>query len=199
MYQIWVFLLLTLFSFVCQAHVPTEGKISASLGPFLHRTHNLSSQNRGYSPFLVGAGLLVEGDVDGSGGVEIGLFYNHKTYLRQFSDGQIVEKVHKVTVPIGYRHWFSESFSAALLFSTSYSMGDYVVVFSDTLSNETTSAREITEYGFEPSFQWEFWRDNQFALVADGRYFISANSKSGEDANQFELLFLVKYLVQEKE
>ncbi len=180
------------------AHEPQEGKVFATFGPFLHQTQNLHSKDRSRAPLLVGLGLLAEGDTGPRGGIEVGLFYIEKTYQRIFGTTHIVEQVHKVDLPIGYRHWFSNEFSAALYFSALFSLGEYQVIYSDYPGGDVTSAREQLEYGAESSVQWEFWHNDLFAVLLDGRYFYSLSAQDNEDAHHYGIMVGLKYLIQEK-
>src|SRR5690349_14292659 len=85
------------------AHVPEEGKISGVLGPYIYRTNYGEASPSVDSPVLGGAGLLVEGDVDKNGGLEVGLFYMHKLYIRRIDSQYESEKIKIMYITMGYR------------------------------------------------------------------------------------------------
>ena len=181
------------------AHQPQEGKVLGTIGPFFSQTHAIHSQDVTNSPPSLGFGVLGEGDLSSMGGIEIGLFYSFKTYERVFGASHLVERVHKVEVPVGYRHWLLDNLSAGIAFSSSFSVGDPQVVYADaSLGSESTLARDLTEYGINFSVQWEFWTNNLISLILDGRYSFSLSAKTSEDANQYGLMLGMKYLIQEK-
>ena len=103
-------------------------------------------------------------------------------------------------VNMGYRRWLSPSFSSALAFYSSYSMGEPAILFNNiSPGNEVgTSARDITEYGFDFSFRAELWTDKKMSVFLDTRYSLSMTSKSHESADHYGVLFGVSYLVQQK-
>jgi len=148
------------------------------------------------SPYLTGAGLIAQGDVDKNGGIEIALFYLDKFYLRRQGDDHITEKIKRMYVTTGYRHWFNKSFSSALAIYSSYSMGDARVVHDENTGGDVpTTATEITEYGLDVSIQVELISNDELALVADSRYSQSLTAKSREDANVYGILLGLKYLI----
>ncbi len=196
-----VSLFLILFNFVSGAdgHVPEEGKIFASVGPYFHEVSEVHVQDTQSSPASVGFGILGEGDVNDKGGFEIGIFYGTKTYQRKFGDTHLSERVNKLSVPVSFRYWLHPTFSAAIGFDASYTMGVPEVVFNDApLGSNLTSARNITEYGIDFSGQWEAWSKDRFAIIVDARYFYSITARSAEDSNQYSVLIGLKYLIQEK-
>ncbi len=194
--------LIVFFLFVntAYAHKPNVGNVSATLGPFVYQSHGQSVKSNVYAQPRAGFGILGEGDLNSSGGLEIGLFYVDKIFSRAADATYIVEKINKVEIPIGYRYWISNRVSAAISFSSSFSVGDYSVIFDNTAAGSgTTSARDIVEYGFDGSLQWEFYHSGPNYWIADGRYFYSFQSKPNEDANQFGLLIGYKYMIQERQ
>jgi hypothetical protein len=170
------------------AHTPKQGDIWATVGPFA------------YQERTDGIGLVAEGDVDMNGGVEIGLFYLDKTYKRAQESDRIAERIKRMYITTGYRHWFVPWLSAGLSIASSYSMGDPKVVSDERPSGleRTTSAREITEYGFDTSLLWEIWSNEAFGVVADVRYQRSLTRKSHEDADVVVFLLGFKYLVPKR-
>lgn len=177
------------------AHTPQEGDIWATLGPWFHRT-NTSESIANHSPYT-GGGVVVEGDVDYNGGVEIAMLYNDKLYVRKRGQDEVAERIKRMHITTGYRHWFKPWASAGLAVVSSYSMGDPKVVVDDRPSGEalSTTARDVTEYGMDLSLQWEIIGGENLALVADARYFFSLTHKSHEAADVYGVLLGLKYLV----
>ncbi len=169
------------------------------LGPYVYRG-NFGADVPGFeSPVLSGSGLIVEGDLSNYGGLEISAFYMHKVFFREQNSRYIAEKVKMIYITMGYRRWFSENFSGGLSFYSSYPMGDGKVIYSDFPTySVNTSARDATEYGFDFSLQWEFWREEKWALALDARYSLSVTQKDHEDADHYGLLLGLKYEIQEK-
>ncbi len=186
-----------LLNFECLAHSPEEGMIWATTGPYVYRTKT-SMSHPGNTPYL-GYGLIAEGDVDSNGGVEIAIFYIDKLYFSDKGDAHVVEQIKRMFITTGYRHWFNETFSFAGAIFSSYSMGDpKVVVGPDNADGLATSARDITEYGMDFSFQTELWGNGQTAFVLDSRYSWSGTRNQREDADVYGVALAVKYLVPKK-
>ena len=181
-----------------EAHQPQEGRVLATGGFFTHQTHALKTFDNADAPLLLGVGLLAEGDLNDYGGLEVGLFYYDKSYLRNSGTGLVVEKTHKLDVPIGYRYWFNPVFSAGLSLSALFSVGDYQFITNANTSGDVTGAETLTEYAVDLSFQWEVWSSNLVGIILDGRYAYSLSGKAGEDANQYGLFVGFKYFIQEK-
>jgi hypothetical protein len=193
-------LLLLFLGCYAWAHEPSRGALHGSFGPYLFRSHNFNSQAADNATWT-GFTLAAEGDVDNHGGLEIGITYFQHPYARRYNGLLNVEKVKRIYVTMGYRHWFSRDFSSALAFYSAYSMGDPQVMSTDFPMNARpdSSAEDIAEYGFDFSLQWEFYRHERFSTVLDGRYSYSVTSKAQEDGNHYGLLLSVKYLIQDKE
>src|ERR1043165_7776681 len=92
--RIVIFLLIGI-SQLSFGHTPEEGSIYATLGPFLYKTAYEGKIPGVHSPFLGGFGLLVEGDVDKNGGLELGAIYQHKMYFRS-QEGMVLAEKTKV-------------------------------------------------------------------------------------------------------
>jgi hypothetical protein len=191
-----IFALGIFISTAVNAHQAEEGKVLATAGPYLQQTHSRLTQDVTNSPVSVGLGLIAEGDTSQSGGIEIGVFYFEKAYLRGFGTSHLVEKVNKLAVDVGYRLWWTNRISSGFLFTSLFSVGDYRVIAGDTMPREGTAARDPNEYGFTYSMQWEFWSGERFAALLDGRYFYAVQPKSEQDSNQYGMLIGFKYLIQ---
>jgi hypothetical protein len=179
------------------ARSPTSGNIWLSAGPYVYRTlttHPFDDQD---SPYLLGGGLIAQGDVDQNGGVEIAIFYLDKYYLRTEGEYFVIEKLKRVYITTGYRHWFNKYFSAGAAFFSSYSTGDPRTIQSNG-KKPLTSARRITEYGLDFSVEWEIWGDEKLALIADARYSWVLTKKPHEEADVYGAYLGINYLIPKK-
>lgn len=190
---------LLIFAMRVWAHQPKEGKVSATVAPYIYQNHNFSSSSLS-APIMLGGGLIVEGDVSSNGGIETSVNYLQKTYSRRVEGKYNVEKVKRMYVTLGYRHWFNPSVSTALAFYSAYSMGESSVIRTDFPHDErpASSADDIAEYGLDFSVLYEPWTNGTFAVTVDGRYSYSLTDKADEDGNHYGLLIGFKYIVQEK-
>lgn len=188
------------FPFKIFAYTPSEGKVSAILGPFLYKTNFQGSDSGAKSPYLGDFGLIAQGDLNNKGGLEIALLHMNKLFFRQSNGNYIAEKTELIHVTMGYRYWFTNYLAAGLSFYSAYSIGAPFVEHSDfpLNSNIDTSARDTTEYGFDLSLQSEVWSHENYAVILDARYSLSVTSKQNEDANLYGLLVGLKYMIQEK-
>lgn len=193
-------ILLTFLADSASAHPPKVGTIMATMGPYIYRTSFDSRVNGVDSPIMAGAGLIVEGDVDKNGGLEIGAFYLHKDYFRR-QDGGVLQQTNKIMyITMGYRHWLTHRFSGAAALYSSYTMGDFRTVHTDfpSGSDVDTSAHDTTDYGFDFSLQYEFLTIDRLHFVFDARYSLNVTPKYHEEADHYGALVGVKYMVQEK-
>ena len=176
------------------AHQPHEGDIWATVAPGVMETR--SNDPRANDPTATG-GITAEGDVDYNGGVEIAMLYVDKLYARRKGDDAIVERIKRMYVTTGYRHWFFPSLSFGGAFFSSYSMGDAKVVVDDVAEGHElkTTARAITEYGMDFSVQYELFHVQEVAMTLDARYSLSLPHKSREDADTMGILLGCKWRV----
>lgn len=168
------------------AHQPQEGLLHLSVGPYLYQTYVPPHYNT-HIPMGLGFGLLVEGDVDKNGGIEMGLFYMRKAYFQALEDGPLVERVRRVHIPFGYRHWWSQRFSTGLSFYSSYSMGD-PEPYLGSRKNGTSAAHRATKYGLDVSLLWDLaiWED--YTLIVDARLSLDFGSRGGEHSRHYGVL-----------
>ncbi len=184
---------------VAWAHQAQEGDIRATAATQFYRNdvrdHDFSP------PWLQSVGLIVEGDIDNHGGLEISAFYLRQFYSIQ-KDGLVLDETGKrMYITMGYRHWFNTRLSSAIAFFSSYTMGDPAIQRNDfgTGPRPTTSAKDVVDYGFDFSVQYEPWREGRWAAVVDARYSLSVTSKPGEAGNFYGFLVGLKYFVQGQE
>lgn len=193
------FFLVFLFflEFGVHAHQPSDGKVYATLGPFIFRTHAMNHSFE--SPRRLGFGVLAEGDLNMHGGLEVGGFYLPKYFSVKDGDQVITERAQKAYITLGYRYWPFEFWSFGLGFFSCYAMGDAQEVHSDygSSSHPKTSAEDITDYGIDASMQFERSLSSIWSFVADMRYSYSLTPHANEDSNHYGLILALKYLVQE--
>lgn len=185
--------------FTAEAHQPVDGTIHAGLGVFSYMTQQLD--HGFHSPLMSGPGLVVDGDLNKHGGLEVSMFYMRSVYSLRRDGYSVTEQAKRIQIGMGYRHWFTRKNGLALAFTSQYSMGDAAILSNSfpTTNPPATSARDITEYGFEASFQHEPITYKKFSLVLDARYNYSVTAKKREDANHYGLLVMLKYFVQSRE
>lgn len=192
-----LYFLLLATSSPLRAHTPEEGMILATPAILIYRTvtgNNIPSKE---SPYKVGGGLIVEGDVNDVGGIEIALIYQDKYYLRRDDDNLAVEKIKRMYITTGYRYWPKPWISLGLAFASSYSMGNPRVIYREHPSDEKllTSAQRITEYGVDFSVQWDIWHINNWHFVSDIRYTWSLTRKPHESADLYGIMLGIKYRI----
>lgn len=179
------------------AHQPEDGKVYAALGPYLYKTQEWEEQFR--SPTYGGWGLVAEGDLNRYGGLELTVMYMQPLFALEREDKKVVERVQRIYIAMGWRHWFSRDFSVSPSFFSSYALGDAHIVrneFGAAPNPPHTSARDPVDYGIALSAQLETLRMDRFAVIIDGRYSYSLTPKPGEDMNQFGLFVALKYFIQ---
>ncbi len=184
---------------LANAHIPVDGDIRASFGALTYMTHALDHSF--VNGPLVAPGLVAEGDVNSYGGVEISLFYLRNSFSVQKRGMILVERVKRIYISTGYRHWFNRQFSTAAAFSTSSTIGDPTVISSEYTNQDQpeTSARDTTEYGVDLSVAMEPWQQDRYALVIDGRYSYSFTPRRDENSNHFGIFVAIKYFIQSRQ
>lgn len=182
------------------AHEPKRGKIMATVGPYIYQTQTTKEMNDAKSPVLGGFALLAEGGVDKNGGVELGMIYLHKLYLRNSNGNVVSQKMKRMHMTVGYRHWFNTYFSTALSYYTSYSMGDAHTNYNDFPGGNAvyTSAQRTAENGFDLSLQYEVHRQKEYTIAADVRYSWSITDRRGENADVLGVIIGFKKEIKER-
>jgi hypothetical protein len=183
------------------AYEPSEGNITATFGPYFSKTNFAGSNSGATAPVFRGLGLVALGDIDNKGSLEIAIFYTPKVFIREQAGQFISEQTDLVHVGMGYHYWINGTISTSLDFVTTYTTGDAVVTHNDFPIGQDmdTSARDITEYGFDFSVQWQLWESDRLGAVLDGRYTHYITKKADEISDDFGLLIGIRYVVQEKE
>jgi hypothetical protein len=176
------------------AHQPESGKINVALGPLALVSHGIHHPVD-TSP-LFGFALIVSGDVDENGGIEIALMPMNKMYSIEREGQRTVESSKRAQITAGYRHWLFPWLSGGLGFFSSYVMGDAAVIGQTIGDHIDTSARDAVEYGFEASVQFEAFRREQYSAILDTRYAYSVTPKGGEEGNHYAVIVALKYEAQ---
>lgn len=181
-----------------QAYMPDVGNVNAIFGPQFHKTNFSGSGSGATASIMRGWGLVAQGDLTRRGALELGMVYMPKLFIREQNGLYFAEQSNLVHISAGYRHWIAESFSAALAFGSSYTTGDPEIIYSDYPPGERidTSARDIVEYAFDLSLQYELLTEGRFGLVLDGRYSWSVTEKTEEAGDHFGMLVGLRYLIQ---
>lgn len=196
-------LLLLLLSTLCTpalAYIAKDGNVTASLGPFIYKTNFNDTDAGAKSPLLSDFGILVGGDISGKSSLEIGLFHLNKLFFREKDAFSIVEESQVMHISMGYRRWLSPYVSILGGFYSAYPMDEPRIVQNNFIpgTEVDTSARDLTEYGFDLSVQSELWHDSFISIIADARYSLSITSMPDEKADHYGVMLAIRYLVQER-
>lgn len=189
-----------IFNLSAHAYEPADGNITSTFGPFIYRTDFPQTQSGAISGYHGSFALIMNGDLNEKGSLEIALFHLNKLYSREESGLTQVEQTQVMHISMGYRRWLNPYFSGALGFYSAYPMDDTKVVHTDfpAGSEITTSARDKTEYGFDFSIQSELWSNGLFSVIADARYALSVTSQPHEKADHYGFMLGLRYLFKEK-
>ena len=180
------------------AHVLKTGELRVTPSLSAYKTRTAHRDLEGDPSY--GGSLTVDGDVDSNGNVEVSLVYLDKLYALKSGESVLAERIPRMHVTFGYRHWFAPWVSTGLAFYSAYSMGEAKVIRRDNTEDLKfkTTAREIAEYGFDVSLQWEPWSNDTVAALVDARYSLSTSHKAREDADLYRLSLGVKYLIPKR-
>ena len=194
-----IFFLLSMPILKAFAYEPQEGNVTAIIGPFASRTDYPGSDSI-KAPWFGGVGLIVQGDINKKGALEIAMFHMQKAYFRQTGPLLLAEKVELMHITMGYRHWISPLYSASLALSSSYPMNEKSILHNDFPLNQPadTSTSDTVDYGFDLSLQAELWNSDRYSVVTDVRYGLSVTDKPDEKGSHYGILIGFKYLIQEK-
>lgn len=161
---------------------PDIGQVSASTGPFLFRSDKGLSNDNFYPNARLGYSIIAEAIFAKNSGLEIGLFYLDKSYLRDDGTNFLIQRTTRMYITTGYRYWWSSFFSSSLGIFSSFTMGDADSIQSSPLLPEgfVTSAETITNYGLDLSARFEYEIDKFNGLNLDLRYSYSWTKLSSE-------------------
>lgn len=189
-----------IFNFSAYAYDAADGNITITTGAFVYRTLFPDTENGVTSGYHGDLGLILNGDLDNKGSLEIAMFHMNKLYSREEEGKTQVEQTQVMHISMGYRRWVHPYLSGALGFYSAYPMDDTKVVHTDFAPGTEikTSARDKTEYGFDFSIQSEVWSNNVISVVADARYAWSVTNQPHENGDHYGVMLAVKYLFKEK-
>lgn len=185
---------------LAKAYVPSEGNVAASLGSLVYRTNFGGSGSQVQSPVMSDFGLVVNGDINNRGSLEIAMFHMNKLYFRDLGGSFVTEQAELVQIDMGYRRWINTQLSTGVTFFSTYSIGDPKTIHNDFAPANVldTSARDITEYGLDLSIQAEIWAKEKAAVTLDARYAVSVTNRPNERGDHYGFFLAYRYLVQEK-
>jgi hypothetical protein len=189
-----------IFNYSAYAYDAADGNITITAGSFIYRTIFQDTSKGATSGYHGDFGLIMNGDLDEKGSLEIALFHMNKLYSREEESKSQVEQTQVMHISMGYRRWVNPYLSGALGFYSAYPMDDTKVVHTDFAPGTEikTSARDKTEYGFDFSIQSEVWSNNVISVVADARYAWSVTNLPNEKGDHYGFMLGVKYLFKEK-
>lgn len=190
-----IFLSLSLF-----AYKPKDGNLSATIGLLSYKTDFSSPKNEIESSVFSRPILILNGDLNNKGSLEIAMTHMYKLFLRDQDSQYQLEQAQFMHIGMGYRRWVNPIFSWSAAIYSEYPMKDKKVVYSDFAAGQeiSTSASDKTEYGLDLSLQTEIWGNYFWSFVVDGRYGLSFTNQKNEKGNYYGLVFGVKYLFQER-
>lgn len=182
------------------AYIPLRGNVHATLGPYIFQT-NYNGDEAMTSPNTNGVAVMLLGDVNEHGSLEIATIHMNKMYFRKDNGRLIVEKVPTIHVSMGYRHWYNRKLSASLALFTSYPLEEADVIHNEFPAGQQipTTARENSETGLDLGMEAELWSEGRYAVFMGGRYSWSLTKKSDESADQYGVLLGVRYFIQAKD
>lgn len=182
------------------AYKAKAGRISASTGPFLLHTDMQSKPLEFFEQPRYGWSLIAEGTFAKRSGLEIGLFYMEKPYVRVQDANVLIQQRKRMHITTGYRHWWSSYFSTALGIFSAFSIGGNKDISRDPdlpLDFET-SAEVITVYGADLSFRLEFDINEKDGIFLDTRYSMHFKPEDGERPNHLTLGLFYSHQVDVK-
>ena len=194
-----LFIILLFLTSKALAYQPKEGKVTATLGPYFTQTNFKGSSSGAVPGVMSGFGLIALGDFSSYSSLEIGMFTMPKLFFRESVGKYISEQTQILQFTMGYRYWINPYFSTSLAFFSTYSMGLVGIIHSDFAPGQEidTSARDVTEYGFDVALQGDLWKNDKMAVTLEGRYSASVTNKPDEHGDHYGFLLGFRYLVQE--
>lgn len=151
------------------------------------------------APWSGGTSLIVNGDLNSQGSLEIGLANYHKLYLINLDDGPISEKTEVLHITMGYRHWLANFISVAASLYSDYPHGEVQLQHSNSNSAAftETSAHRNVNYGIDISAQAELIQWSSSSILIDGRYSRAVTKKTNEFADNYNFMLGLKYIIQD--
>lgn len=189
-------MLMICVSSVSYAYKPEKGRVSASTGPFVFYTDMQSKPGDFFDRPRFGWSLIAEGVFAKNSGLEVGLFYMEKPYLRKDNSNVLVQQIKRMHITTGYRYWWSSYVSTAIGIFSAFSIGDWKDDHRDSglPADFATSAEVVTVYGMDTSLRLEFDFSKKDGIVFDTRYALHFKPEDGERPNH--LTFGIFYIRQ---
>ena len=184
-----------------RAYTVKEGNVSATLGWLVHQTNFDRTYSGARAPLQGDLALILAGDINTRGALEIGIYHLNKQYFRDVNAQYVGDAVETLHITMGYRQWLSPRFSLALSFATSYSMG-YVTRFHNDYAPAAgidTSASDTTEYAFDLSAQYDLLTLDRVTFALSTFYSLSVTGKPNEKADHYGAMIGLRYFIQEKQ
>lgn len=180
-----LFLIFTSAPVTVYAYKAEKGRVSASTGPFVLYTDMQSKPKDFFDQPRFGWSLIAEGIFAKNSGLEVGLFYMEKPYLRANGPNVLIQQIKRMHITTGYRRWWSTYFSTAVGIFSAFSIGDPKDSSRDSglPSDYATSAEVVTVYGLDTSFRFEIDFNKKDSLFIDTRYALHFKPESGERPN----------------
>ncbi len=198
----WILLIGLTLSQKTFAYSAKKGNVTATLGSYIYKTNFSDTVGTGaFSPWMGDLALIVDGDVNDHGALEVGIFHMHKLFYRAQGGSSVVQGTELIQMDMGYRYWWGSVFSTALSFYSTYSLGVPSYVHNDFAGGQTpnTSAVETTLYGVDLSFQAEVWSHDRFSVLLNGIYSLPLTIKQDEKADLYGFVIGLRYFVQEQQ
>ncbi|NRA68181.1 MAG: hypothetical protein HRU19_27100 [Pseudobacteriovorax sp.] len=182
-----------------------RGVIRAATGTYVHKTVPLPGVPDYLTEPKVSAALIVEGGLDPSGSLEIGLFPTQKTFLFRSNDGRWLSvEAQKMNITTAYRYYINQSISFSLGILTSYSMGDGIVERESAQGIglrdfDTEIALSPAIYMMDASAQLKVWQEGALAAFIDFRYSSRLKKQTKVSYDQYSIIGGFKYQLPKKD
>lgn len=182
------------FSYKLFSYTPQEGTIIGSFGPAIFSGLGKNSSSK------AGLGLLIQGDVNHRGGLELGLYHYQHVYSLKYFGREKIEKINRINLTMGYRYWPYDVWGLSFAFSSAYAFGDKEIIKNDFQDSEgvATTAAKISEHGFIMSSIFDIWSFRHHAIHIHTFYHYSLNTNFGESADLYGLMIGYTFYIQSK-
>ncbi len=183
----------------CLAYLPTEGNIHYLIGPIFYKNLYKSNAGEPNVPTRNDFSFVVQGDVNSFGSLEISMSHANRDFYRK-DDGQfLAEQLEVMKMGMGYRRWFHPSWNFGLILTTTYAMEDPNTIQRNPSNNLlTTSASEISTFGFMGSLEFIPWTSGQNSVVIDIGFERNLTAKPGESRDFMQTMIAFRRFVQSK-
>lgn len=182
------------FSTVLYAHQPQSGNLYLSTGGLVATTLHQASFHHKIQTY--GFALRALGDVDENGSLEFSVFGFDKYYSIKTGQGKKTDRLRRLQVVSGYRHWFYPWFSFSGGLNSGYIMGDPKTLVDPchiACPEEKTNAQTVTEYALDLELTWSPTLIDENELMVSTRYSYSFSSAPNRSSDT--IMFLVELKV----